>query len=169
MPSSYWGFISDVIDVYQEKKPRTVLDVGVGFGKWGHLFREYSEVYNHDIWRENWMHRIDGIEIFEKYVTVFSHQKSLYDNIYIGDAFELIDQLISYDFIIAADVIEHFEKEKAKVFIEKLKNKSATLVITIPMHPTFTQGETFGNIHESHKSFWDASDTRWKANRDDCL
>ena len=44
MPTSHHTYISDVITWVRKLQPKTVLDVGVGFGKWGHLFREYLDV-----------------------------------------------------------------------------------------------------------------------------
>ncbi len=39
MPSSRPNIIPIVIHLIRQLKPRSILDVGVGFGKWGHLFR----------------------------------------------------------------------------------------------------------------------------------
>jgi len=33
-----------VIHLIRQLKPISILDVGVGFGKWGHLFREYTDI-----------------------------------------------------------------------------------------------------------------------------
>ena len=57
------------LDALGERQPLRILDVGVGFGKWGHLFREYTDINEaeHDparYARENWRVQIDGIEGF---------------------------------------------------------------------------------------------------------
>ena len=44
MPSSRPNTIPTVIHLVRQIKPKSILDVGVGFGKWGHLFREYTDI-----------------------------------------------------------------------------------------------------------------------------
>ncbi len=44
MPSSRPNTIPTVIHLVRQLKPKSILDVGVGFGKWGHLFREYTDI-----------------------------------------------------------------------------------------------------------------------------
>ena len=44
MPSSRPNTIPTVINLLRQLKPQSILDVGVGFGKWGHLFREYTDI-----------------------------------------------------------------------------------------------------------------------------
>ena len=67
MPSSRPNTIPTVVHLLRQLKPQSILDVGVGFGKWGHLFREYTDIIEaeHDparYQRKNWRIRIDGIE-----------------------------------------------------------------------------------------------------------
>jgi len=45
MPSSYHGFLVNILNELLWLKPSTVLDVGIGFGKMGMLFREYCDVF----------------------------------------------------------------------------------------------------------------------------
>ena len=44
MPSSRPNTIPTVIHIVKQLRPSSILDVGVGFGKWGHLFREYTDI-----------------------------------------------------------------------------------------------------------------------------
>ncbi len=43
MPTSHLYQISDILEIISLIRPRSVLDVGVGFGKYGLLAREYLE------------------------------------------------------------------------------------------------------------------------------
>lgn len=70
-------------------KPKSVLDIGIGFGKYGFLSREYTDIYRGNYFE--WKTRIDGIEGFKKYVTKL--QRIIYDNIYIGNAIKIIKKL----------------------------------------------------------------------------
>ena len=35
-----------VLNLVTEQKPKTILDVGIGYGKYGVLFREYLDIWN---------------------------------------------------------------------------------------------------------------------------
>src|SRR5205814_7486601 len=114
MPSSRPNTIPTVIHLVRQLKPQSILDVGVGFGKWGHLFREYTDIVEAErdpgrYERKNWQVKIDGIEGHAGYLT--DMHRYLYNEIHLGDACELIKKLTSYDLIFMGDVIEHFEKQ----------------------------------------------------------
>lgn len=152
MPSSYWGFISDILERYYKLYPQTVLNIGAGFGKWEFLYREYGDVMRGRLEKEEWQIKIDSIEIFEPYIK--DYHKYLCDKIYLGDAFNIIDKLDKYDYISAFDIIEHFEEEQALKFIEKLKLKTKYLIISVPLGNCWKQGKVFNNEAEEHKSIW---------------
>src|SRR5213083_3013764 len=114
MPSSRPDTIPLVINVLRQLKPKSILDIGVGFGKWGHLFREYTDILEAEndparYEKGHWQVRIDGIEAHAPYLTPM--HAYLYDKIYIGEATALIKTLSNYDLIFLGDIIEHFEKE----------------------------------------------------------
>src|SRR5437867_11088479 len=114
MPSSRPNTIPTVINLVRQLKPQSILDVGVGFGKWGHLFREYTDINEaeHDpsrYERKNWKIKIDGIEGYPGYVTEM--HRYLYNEIHIGDACVLMAKLPPYDLVFLGDIIEHLDKE----------------------------------------------------------
>src|SRR5437667_436455 len=89
MPSSRPNPIPTVIHLLRQLKPQSILDVGVGFGKWGHLFREYTDILEAErdparYERKNWRVKIDGIEGHASYLTEM--HRYLYDEIHIGEA-----------------------------------------------------------------------------------
>ena len=61
MPTCHHTYISDTLDVVRKLKPRSILDVGIGFGKWGLLFREYLDVMAGRVFPDQWQIKIDGI------------------------------------------------------------------------------------------------------------
>src|SRR5512139_1422101 len=110
MPSSRPNTIPTVINLVRQLKPRSILDVGVGFGKWGHLFREYTDILEaeHDparYRREKWQVRIEGIEGHAAYLTPM--HDFLYDQIHVGNAAVLMKGLPKYDLVFLGDIIEH--------------------------------------------------------------
>ena len=132
-----------------ELKPRSVLDIGVGFGKFGFLAREYTDVWNGDYF--DWKARIDGIEIFERYVGTL--QRLVYDNIYIGDAVEVIDKLGVYDLVICSDMLEHLEKDRGMELLGKIGDHARFAIVALPVYPS-DQGDVYGNEHERHRANW---------------
>ena len=149
MPTCRPAHISWLCEKVIELKPKSILDLGFGFGSKGMLFREYTDVWNGNYF--GWKTRIDGVEIYEKYITDL--QRTIYDNVYSEDISEFVKTMGYYDLVYMGDVIEHFEKEEGKKVIEALKKKSKCLIIVTPKK-VFDQGEVYGNKYETHRSQW---------------
>src|SRR6185436_19444562 len=102
MPSSRPNTIPTVVHLVRQLQPESILDVGVGFGKWGHLFREYTDIQDSErdparYQRGNWRVRIDGIEGCAAYLT--DMHRFIYNEIHLGDALEILPRLPPYDLI----------------------------------------------------------------------
>jgi len=142
--------------------PKSVLDVGIGFGKYGVLAREYTDIRHGRYRKEGWKTQIDGIEIFELYRNLVWQ---VYDKIYIGDALTLIDSLVNYELILLGDVIEHFAKVDGMTLLTKCQQHSTKAVIVSTPFGNYPQDAVFGNEHEWHLSMWlpeDFSDGKWE-------
>lgn len=153
MPTSRPYHLTWLCNKIIELKPHSILDIGIGFGTKGMLFREYTDVWRGDMFEKKV--RIDGVEIFDKYVSKL--QREIYDHIYIGDILELIDTLPDYDLIYMGDVLEHITREEGFELIKKLRRKSRDLVIVTPAKVGH-QGAVYGNENESHISQWNLID-----------
>lgn len=139
-------------------QPRSVLDIGCGFGTWGFLCRTHLDVFPGRVQPHEWITRIDGIELFEPYIQ--AHQRALYDNIHIEDIRTAVEKIDEYDLIIAGDVIEHLDKDDAEAVLDCLYAKARkALLVNIPIgaegwdHP-----EMHGNPGELHRSAWEPDD-----------
>src|SRR5881396_2814418 len=163
MPSSRPNTIPTVVHLLRQLKPQSILDVGVGFGKWGHLFREYTDIIEaeHDparYQRKNWRIRIDGIEGHRAYLTAMHDY--LYDKIYVGDAAELIQQLPNYDLIFLGDILEHLEKPAGiKLLQDAFARAGKAVIASTPKFET-EQPALCGNELERHRSLWSELDFR---------
>ena len=153
MPTSRPYHLTWLCNRIIELKPQSILDIGVGFGSKGMLFREYTDVWNGNMFDKKT--RIDGVEVFKKYITKL--QEEIYDHIYYGDILELIDTLPDYDLIYMGDVLEHIERNKGFELIKKLRGKSRDLIIVKPARVSH-QGAVYGNDKESHISQWSPLD-----------
>lgn len=157
MPTSHHTYISRVITKIRRLQPKSILDIGIGFGKWGFLFREYLDVMNERVFSSDWQVKIDGVEIYEPYIT--DHQKYIYNNIFYGDICTLIEGLGQYDLIFMSDVLEHIEKERANCLIKKLRSHCKNLFLIVPIGSNWRHNRSFANNkYEKHISTWSLSD-----------
>jgi|SRR5437016_2216312 len=161
MPSSRPNTVPTVVHLVRQFQPNSILDVGIGFGKWGHLFREYTDINEAErdptrYRRRNWRVRIDGIEGHAAYLTPM--HRFLYNDIHVGDACLLIRKLRPYDLIFMGDVIEHLEKAIGLQLLRDAVNKAKkALIVSTPKYET-GQADLCGNELERHHSLWSAGD-----------
>lgn len=71
MPTSFIHAVPTIVETVTALSPESILDIGIGFGKYGVLLREALEVAHLRYHREDWkIHdvvlRIDVLEHFEK-------------------------------------------------------------------------------------------------------
>ena len=154
MPSSTHVHISKMVDWIVRLQPKSVLDIGVGFGKWGFLAREYTDINAHHYKREDWRVRIEGVEAFPEYSTPTYHY--IYDKVHYGDLRIVLPELPEFDLVIVGDVIEHFDKEVGLELLQQLRRKSRHILLSSPT-VFFTQ-ELFDNEFERHRSLWTVDD-----------
>ncbi|HEV2070007.1 MAG TPA: class I SAM-dependent methyltransferase [Acidimicrobiales bacterium] len=158
VPSSQLYQIPKIVDCIVATNPQSVLDVGVGFGKYGFLAREYLEVWDHDKPYGTFTRRIDGIEIFPEYLTPL--HSYIYDEIFAGDASELAPALQrSYDLVLLIDVLEHFHREVGRALLETLLARNSAVLVSVP-RDLGEQEEVFANEHETHHDTWTLADLK---------
>lgn len=150
MPLSRPNSLSRIMDIIWNANPTSILDVGVGFGGNGVLFRQYTDIR----WGryKKWQTRIDGIEIFSGYKNpIWTY---IYHRIFIGNALSIILKLGNYDIIFLGDILEHFKKDEALLLLsECIKKANRFVIISTPA--TFRDGSAgvilHKNPYEEHK------------------
>lgn len=154
MPTSDPEGIAPVVREVMRLRPSTVLDVGIGMGKWGLLFREYLDAWHHHrCTQDEFRIRIDGVEIYEPYIQQWHH--AIYDTIHIGDVRRLAPELPAYDLVYLGDVIEHMPKEDGHKLLVELKFKHC-IISTPAIKTQMVRGKP--NPHLDHKCIWTAAD-----------
>lgn len=152
MPTSWIQSIPEILSEVQKYKPKSILDIGIGFGKYGVLLRETMELAEERYEKKDWSIKIDGIEAFKDYHNPLHDY--VYDKVYYDTVSNCIEKLPDYDVVLLIDVLEHFEKEEGKDVIRKiLKHTNKALIISTPLYPA-PQGEYLSNKYEEHKSRW---------------
>ena len=156
MPGSHSQQINEVVEILVLLKPGSLLDVGVGFGKYGVLAREYL-----DLWEGHgkdksqygsWERRVDGVEAYQEYLTPV-HQ-FIYDQIYVGDARTVVPGLHRhYELALLIDIIEHLNHTDGLALLQTLRRISRNVLISTPKNMG-QQGALYGNCFEEHIAQW---------------
>jgi len=124
------------------------------------LLREYLDVYGHNaeayasIGKPT---RIDAVEAWPGYVGDL--HRAVYSHVYEGSVLDLLPRLPDYDWILAADVLEHMSRENGLWFLATARQRCRRLVLQVPFGE-MPQGAIFGNPYERHLSTWDVPDFR---------
>uniref|UniRef100_A0A832I2G0 Class I SAM-dependent methyltransferase n=1 Tax=Eiseniibacteriota bacterium TaxID=2212470 RepID=A0A832I2G0_UNCEI len=138
MPTSEHRQIPHVCDVLQRERPRAVLDVGAGWGKYGLLAREYGGA-----------ERVDAVDVNPPRYPV-------YDHVWLGDLRALERVLPAdaphYDLALIIDVLEHLEKPDAFALLDRLVARASKVLVTTPWG--FRPQEVPGQPFETHRSGW---------------
>jgi glycosyltransferase involved in cell wall biosynthesis len=156
MPTSWYQTIPVIVDKVIIENPKSILDIGIGFGKYGVILREVLDLTYERYEKEKWQIKIDGIEAFKGYKNLIHDY--VYNNIYYEPIEKVLPMLGMYDVITLIDVLEHFDKHQGTdILHELLKHTKKALIISTPINPG-KQNEYNGNIFEAHKSKWAITD-----------
>lgn len=165
MPCSNIGSIENGIRLLLKINPESVLDVGIGFGMWGFLVRQYLDVRRHHQWKDidgasDWKVRLDGVEAFHPYLES-EVARSLYDRMYGMTAkqffhdFDSLSGRESYDVTILSHVLEHMPVHDAHFVVHEALLNSGNVLIGLPLrHDDEGHEQAFNNPHELHTDDW---------------
>ena len=149
MPSSDYNSIPKVLQVVEHLGPLSILDVGVGNGRYGFLFREVLDWNHGRIAPEDWAVQIDGVEVEQDYLQ--SHHKDIYNRIMLGDWLTDISLSDVYSLIFMGDVLEHFKEGDWQQALVKARAFSDVTLVVCPNHvASLAQGAWHGHEHERH-------------------
>jgi len=157
MPMSIWANTDEAIRHIRLMKPKTVLDIGVGFGKWGYLIRGSVETEQGNRAPYDWQITIEGVEACNEYLNFWPDILCmLYNNIWNEDVMDF--EFGDYDMIIAGDVLEHLKRVDAINTMRAILAHCRSFIFVIPT------GEGWSNSNaahvkqfpfEEHKSEWE--------------
>jgi hypothetical protein len=157
MPVSLPRHLPGTVEVLWRLRPKSILEIGPGFGLYGVLARQYLEVWCAPVPYGERFVTLDCVEIHEPYITDL--HRSVYDNIAIGSGLDVVRAAPSgcYDLVLILDVLEHFSREEGAELIAECRRVSRNTLVNVP-YPPGPQGTVFGNEHEAHVSAWDVPD-----------
>jgi len=155
MPTSHWSYLTKIVNTIKKSNPKSILEIGVGFGKYGFLSREYLEVYGNNNWqKKDWQVQIDGVEIYAPYIT--EQIKHYYNTIYNDNIVKLFkeNKISNYDLILMTDVLEHLNKEDGIYVLDEIRKHSKTGILAVPLGDWRYEFDG-DNKNESHISMWE--------------
>lgn len=152
MPTSSSRQLDAILTLINLARPKRVLDVGIGDGRYGYLVRQTLDPLH---LQQQWSTCIEGIEAFEPYVTPV--HRYVYDNITVGDALAVLPALASdsFDLALFIDVIEHMSVDDGHRALADLRRIATSVIVATPRQ-WFAQGDIHGNCFERHRSRWSA-------------
>ncbi len=155
MPTSHTYQINEIMELVILTEPEKVLDIGIGFGKYGFLIYERLNLWYTDNLKNKRV-AIDGIEAFSDYISAI--QKNIYDTIYIDEALNAFKNISkTYDLILLIDILEHFTREEGEELIRQCLLNGRNLIVSTPKNIGI-QKAAFGNIYETHRTQWEKED-----------
>lgn len=146
MMTSFPENIPAILRAIAEVRPRSILDVGVGFGKFGLMAKELMAAMD----AENGDMKPVPIQVNccegARYFQRIPWHLSLYDNHYHIPAETLPPDIYArHDLILAIDVIEHMERETWAEFMRRVKGlRDVPLLISTPKTVTFYKEHYYG-------------------------
>jgi SAM-dependent methyltransferase len=153
MPSSNLWLAPKVLHYIADAKPRRVLDVGPGNGKYGVLMREYVPSLEH----------LAAVEAEARYVRSFPWLSAIYDELIVADVLSLDDDyLATFDLVLMADVLEHLDQDLAGELLRAIPGR----IIVVTPRDYFQNPEALhGWPTENHRSHWSAASIAEAAGR----
>lgn len=122
------------------------LDMGTEFGHTGRILKESFPACF-----------VDGVEIHGPMLQECKeHHGEFYDDLYHADALEFLRiTRRQYDVIVAAEIIEHLDKEKGWDLLATMRAKAKHLAIVTSPIGFKAQGPIHDNPHEVHLCGWE--------------
>lgn len=159
MPTSDNRTISPILHKIIGVMPRSILDLGIGYGKYGALCREYVDFNREDGIRHIALHSawkvfILGIEGFAEYRNPLWE---IYSQVRVED-FSDRDNWMHYDdfdLVLLLDALEHLPDKIGIELLEFLRRHNRNVLVSVP-EGEYPQDAMYGNGLECHRSVWTA-------------
>jgi hypothetical protein len=149
MPYSNWNQIPAIMHEVCRLQPQNVVDLGIGYGKYGTLLREVLDGMHGRCRVEQWQHRIIGFEAFEAYRNPCW---GAYDVVHICDfASPEYHPVTGSDLVLMIDSLEHLEPEQGREFLARLVKENKHVIVSVPIQH-MPQGAVYGNDYETHRT-----------------
>lgn len=130
-------------------QPKSVLDLGVGFGLYGAVARQVLDATYGRCSKDKWKARIYGVEGFQDYVNPLwkVYDEVSYEDFAVGSTWR------NFDLVLMIDSLEHLEPEAGAEFLDRIVNRNAHVIVSVPVQ-YMPQDAAFGNEFERHRTHY---------------
>jgi SAM-dependent methyltransferase len=166
MPIGSYALVPHIAHHLCTQQPRRVLDLGIGFGMYGAVVRQWL-----DAGVKPWRTHLVGVEVWADYRNPLW---DLYDVVHVQTIEDFLTQQqrgvgrisnpshgeTRFDAVVLSDVIEHFDKGEGTLIIKSARELLAPdgwLLLGTPA-VFMPQTAVWGNQHERHRSLWTRDD-----------
>ena len=156
MPVSDQANITPIMLEVARLRPKKILDLGVGWGKYGLLCREMLDIEAGNLDKKSWQTGIIGYEGFEAYRNPI-HDYA-YDAVYYMDFMKALP-FLGYDLVLMIDSLEHISKVEGYKLLDQLLSRNKNVIVSCPTGASYLeQGAVYGNEFERHRAHWTTED-----------
>lgn len=141
--------LGETLNLVVLNEPKSIMDVGCGYGMMGFLARVYLEYTPYK--PETWKLTIDGVEGFPEYI---APMQKYYTNVKFEDINTAYRYIYDYDLILFLSTIEHLDKEKGHEILKTFIRRNKAVIVTVPNGFHKTRAIYHDNPYMSHLSGW---------------
>lgn len=150
MPISDLHGLPAIADEIYRLQPKSVLDLGVGFGLYGAVCRQVLDAMHGRCRPDQWKTQIHGSEAHESYLNPLW---LAYTSIGIEDFTDPDPGPSGYDLVLMIDSLEHLDPETGSAFLDRIVANNRHVIVSVPVEYC-PQGATFGNPYEEHRTHY---------------
>lgn len=148
--------------------PESVVDVGIGFGKWALLLREWAMSKAAE---DGDLTPIDGLLVYgvesAPYFAAMPWIDALYDDVIWGDATEAVARWRP-DLVLMVDVVEHWPVFAGLAHVAAWVGANVPVIVSTPIDPVMYELDYYGEGCPRHCSRWTAEDAAKVAEATGC-
>ena len=153
MGLSPWHNLPFCIDALLQMAPLRMLDLRIGFGRWGILAHEFCAGWLAQATAEPGQVYVAGIAGSAGQVA--DHQTAFYDRIYIGDAGTLAGHLPGpWDLIICDGLLNALDKEAGRHLLSACVANSAYVLVNVALGPGGARDGAQDERRQEANSLW---------------
>lgn len=149
MPISDLHGLPAIADEIYRLQPKTVLDLGVGFGLYGVLCRQVLDAMHGRCRMDQWTVSIHGVEAYRQYKNPAWQCYTIVDILDFSKDFGAA----GHDLVLMIDSLEHLDPEDGTALLNLLVANNRHVIVSVPVEYC-PQGATFGNPYEEHKTHY---------------
>lgn len=119
--SSHWDQLTPIIGIIMQLKPRGILDIGPGRGKYGVLFCEYLR---------EWAEQDVIVDAVADEPIWCRHA---YHEVWRGNALDILPRMTkNYHLVTIIDVIEHLKREDGELLLRLAAKRTERILLVTP-------------------------------------